>query len=56
MMSFAMLACRTVLAKRIDEDDCTEYYQIINLVEKLKTQGISISCNIVIEIYSTVKY
>jgi hypothetical protein len=51
-----MLAGKTVIVKRIDEDDCTEHYQIIKRVEKSKTKGLSISCNIVIEICSTVKY
>ena len=51
-----MLAGKTVIVKGIDEDDCTEHYQIITRVEKSKTKGLSISYNIVIEICSTVKY
>jgi hypothetical protein len=51
-----MLAGETVIVKRIEKDDCTEHYQNIKRVEKSKTKGLSISCNIVIEICSTVKY
>jgi len=55
-MSLTMLAGKTVIVTRIDEADCTEHYQIFKRVEKSKTKGLSISCNIVIEICSTVKY
>jgi len=51
-----MLADSTVIVKRIDEDDCTEHAKMIKQVEQSKTKGLSISCNIVIEICSTVKY
>jgi len=55
-MPLTMLTGKTVIAKCIDEDDYTEHYQIIMRVEKSTTKGLSISCNIVIEICSTVKY
>jgi len=55
-MSLTMLAGKTVIVKRINEDDCTEHYHIIMQVEKSKTKGLSISYNIVIEICRTVKY
>jgi len=56
MMSLTILAGKTVILKCIDEDDCTEHYQIIKRVEKSKTKVLSISCNIVIVICSIVKY
>jgi hypothetical protein len=55
-MSLTMPAGKTVIVKCTDDDDCTEHYQNIKPVEKSKTKGLSISCNIVIEICSIVKY
>jgi hypothetical protein len=55
-MSLSMHDGKTVTVKSIDEDDCTEHNQIINLVEMSKMKAVSIPCNIVIEICSTVKY
>jgi len=56
LLTLAMLAGKTVIVKRLDKNDCTEHYQIIMWVDKSKMKGLSISCNIVIETCSTVKY
>ena len=56
MLSLTMLTGKTVIVKHIDKNDCTEHYQIVKRIEKSKMKGLSISCNIVIEICSTLKY